>query len=142
MNIQRLADELEREEGFVPHAYADSEGYLTIGIGTLIDQRKGGGITKAEGRYLLMNRIGIAEVGLDRSIPWWRELCEARQHALLQMAFQIGLPGLLKFKRMLGALEVNEFDAAARHALDSLWAQQTPKRAERIARAMRTGNDT
>jgi lysozyme len=47
---------LEKEEGFVPHVYKDHLGYWTIGHGILVDERKGGGITIEESRYLLNNR--------------------------------------------------------------------------------------
>ncbi len=45
---QSITQQLRRDEGEVLHAYQDSLGYWTIGIGVLIDKRKGGGITKAE----------------------------------------------------------------------------------------------
>lgn len=139
MNLQRIAEDLEREEGFVPHAYQDSEGWWTIGIGTLIDERRGGGISKAEARYLLMNRIGTAEAGLDRNIPWWLSLSEPRQHALLQMAFQMGVAKLMGFRKMLKALHDADYATAADEMLRSRWAEQTPERAKRLARIMRTG---
>lgn len=139
MDIHRLAESLCQEEGFRPHAYKDSLGYWTIGYGTLIDERLGGGITEAEARYLLMNRIGAVEVALDRNLPWWRELSEARQQVLAQMCFQMGISRLLGFRKMLAALKAGDFEEAAQEMLDSRWAKQTPARAARLAAMMRKG---
>ena len=55
---------LKKEEGVVKHAYQDHLGYWTIGVGRLIDKRKGGGLSDEEIDYLLGNDIEkkIAEV--------------------------------------------------------------------------------
>ena len=53
MNIERLKSTLLKHEAEVSHAYEDSEGYLTVGVGRLIDKRKDGGISHTEAMYLL-----------------------------------------------------------------------------------------
>lgn len=135
MTYDRIAlqKELEAEEGFRAHAYTDSEGWLTIGIGRLCDERKGGGLTKEEAYYLLDHDIDKAEKQLDQYLGWWRGLSDKRQRALLQMVFQLGIGGVLKFSRMLGALQVGNWREAYNQALDSKWAEQTPARAKRVA---------
>jgi lysozyme len=45
------------DEDEVLHAYQDHLGFLTIGIGVLIDERKGDGIAQEESRYLFRNRL-------------------------------------------------------------------------------------
>lgn len=42
-----IKKQLIRDEGNVPYAYSDSLGYLTIGVGFLIDKRKGGRLPEA-----------------------------------------------------------------------------------------------
>ena len=130
MNLETL---LEQHEAFVPHAYQDSEGYWTIGIGRLIDQRKGGGITYEEAKYLLRNDIARKETELDAKIPWWRHESTVRQWAMLSLAFNLGVRGLLAFKKMLAAWEAKDYAEAAREALDSVWATQVKSRANYIA---------
>ncbi len=140
MNIQQLLKELEDEEGFKSHAYRDHLGFWTIGIGTLIDERKGGGITKEEALYLARNRIADRISELDRRIPWWRELSEARQRVLIQMAFQLGTEGLLKFRNMLAALKAGEWSKAREEAMRSDWARyDTPSRAWKLASILEKG---
>lgn len=76
------------------------------------------------------------------SIPWSVSLDEARLGALQAMAFTMGIGGLMGFRRMLTALEVFDYEAAAREVLDSAWATkagQDHARARRIAEQIRTG---
>ncbi len=132
--IDALTEDLKRDEGFVAHAYQDSEGYWTIGYGRLIDERLGGGITKLEAEVLLLNDVGNSLADLDRALPWWRGVSPAWQRGLGNMAFNLGLPRLLGFKKMLAALEAGDGALAADEAKDSKWArQQVGDRANRIA---------
>ena len=131
-----LIADLVRDEGLRLAPYKDSVGKLTIGIGRNLEDR---GISWAEAQFLLDNDIAIATADLDRNAPWWRNLSEGRQRALVNMAFNLGVPGLMRFEKMLSALERGEYDDAAREALDSRWARQVGARAQRIARLIRKG---
>jgi len=135
-----IVELLLEEERFVKHAYEDSLGYLTIGIGRLIDKRKGGGLSYEEGLYLLHNDIDEKEEELDHRLPWWRELDENRRTVILAMAFQMGVAGLLKFKQTLEAIRSCNWDEAGVRMRRSLWYRQTPSRAERMARVIETGS--
>lgn len=137
-HIRCVAD-LMREEGFKASAYQDHLGFWTIGYGVCIDERKGCGITQGEGATLLENRLELVRHKLDIAIPWWRELSPARCSALMSMAYQMGVTGLLNFKKMLGHMEAGRFEAAADEALNSTWAEQTPSRAYRVSQQIRTG---
>ncbi len=139
MNLHHVAETLAEDEGFKPHAYLDSQGYWTIGHGICIDKYLGCGITKEESRYLMVNRLGQAEVALDRNVPWWRSLSDARQEVLLNMAYNLGIKRLLNFEKMLAACQAGDFAKAAEEMLDSLWRKQVGQRAERLATMMREG---
>lgn len=133
-----LEELIERHEGFVPHAYQDSEGYWTVGIGIMIDERRGGGLSYGEAQFLLRNRLMRTKDELDQNIPWWRRLSHARRMALTDMAYNMGVPTLMKFKNMLAALENGEYTKARREALNSKWAKQVGPRAHTIARMLET----
>lgn len=139
----QMIDEITRllrgEEGEVLSEYKDHLGYSTIGIGRLIDKRKGGGITKEESAYLLANDIARFSKDLDDKLPWWKSLDEARRGVLLAMAFQMGMTALLGFKNTLEAIRTGQYDKAADGMLQSMWAKQTPERAKRASDQMRTG---
>lgn len=138
MNDEELKQQLLRHEGMVNHAYQDHLGFWTIGVGRLIDERRGGGISEAEALFLLDNDIEKIKRRLHciDGFFFWPPLV---QQALMNMAFQLGTDGLLKFRNMLAALSRHDFKAAAKEALDSKWAQQTPNRAHEIAEMIRKG---
>lgn len=130
---------LRAEEGEVLSEYKDHLGYSTIGIGRLIDKRKGGGITSEEAAYLLSNDIEKVTSQLDKRLSWWAKLDDARKGVLINMAFQMGVDGLLGFKNTLAMIKNGNYSGAATGMLNSLWAKQTPERAKRMSEQMRTG---
>jgi lysozyme len=136
-----IIEQLILHEGEVAHAYADSLGYLTIGVGRLIDKRRGGGLRPEEIRLLLANDIEAVRRGLDERLPWWRGLSEVRRKVLIDMAFNLGVEGLMKFRNTLAAVEAGDYARAADGMLASRWAGQVKARAERLAQMMRTGED-
>jgi lysozyme len=129
-----IADERE-----VLHAYQDHLGFWTIGVGILIDERKGGGITHEESRYLLRNRVRRKEAECESRFEWWHNIDDVRQGVILCMAFQLGTNGVANFKRMCAALRIRDYITASIEMLDSTWRKQTPERCERMAQIMRSG---
>lgn len=138
--IKELTAQLRRDEGEKLWAYKDHLGFLTIGIGRLIDKAKGGGITQGESTYLFENDINKITNALDARLPWWRKLDEARQGVLVAMAFQMGVDGLLAFHNTLEMVRTGNYEGAAKGMLNSLWAKQTPERALRLSNQMKDGN--
>lgn len=135
----KLTARLMIDEGVIPHAYQDHLGYWTIGVGRLIDKRKGGGLSRDEIQYLLNNDMREKEKAVLDNIPWAANLDDARFCVLVMMAFQLGIDGLLKFKNTLAKTRAGDYAGAADSMLKSLWAKQTPARAKRTAMMMRTG---
>ena len=141
---------LEYHEGFREKPYLCSEGKLTIGIGhntearpfteeekkAIGDWKKG--ITKNMAYMILRNDIEICLKDL-RKLGFWYYLDNERRYALLDVCFQLGYSGLCKFKNMLEAIRVKDYEKASKECLNSLYAKQTPKRAQRIAKLIRTG---
>lgn len=138
---KKLAADLRRDEGVVAHGYYDSLGYLTIGVGRLIDKRKGGKLSPDEIDLLLNNDIERKLPDLRAALPWTSELNEVRQRALANMAFQLGVAGLLQFHTTLRLLKEGKFNEAAVQMLKSAWATQTPERAKRMAKMIDLGVD-
>lgn len=140
LNLKLLEDDLVADEGLVLHAYQDHLGFWTIGVGTLIDKRKGGGITRAEAMMLLQNRLGTFFKEMDAKMPWWRSHPEPVQRALANMAYQMGVDGLVKFKTTLGLIQERKYREAADTAMRSLWAKQTPNRAKKVTDLIRSAS--
>jgi lysozyme len=135
----KAVEQIRRHEGEVLHAYQDHLGWWTIGVGRLIDKRKGGGITREESDYLLNNDVTTRLSELERRLPWFNELNDARKAVLLNMSFQMGVAGLMGFTKTLAHVKAGEYLLAADSMLQSKWANQTPRRANELADQMRYG---
>lgn len=137
-NIARimLQQRLKAEEGFRPFPYLDSVGTLTVGYGRNLVSR---GLTEEEALHLLDNDIYMAEDQIDSAMPWTRELDEVRKAILIDMCTNLGLRGLLKFKKTLQAVKEGRYQDAGVEMLDSLWAKQVGNRAAVLAKAMEGG---
>jgi lysozyme len=128
---------LKLHEGLRLKPYRDTVGKLTIGYGRNLTDR---GLTEAEAEFLLDNDIKSHSEELAKALPWLVNLDPARQAVLVDMAFNLGVPGLLKFKNTLRAVREGRFEDAAKGMLASKWARQVKGRAVRLAEAMKTGN--
>lgn len=123
------------EEGYRAKPYRCTSGALTIGIGYNLDA----GMPFDEAVLLMRHRIDKIRRALLERLEWFPKLNEARQAALLSMAYQMGLSGLLSFKRTLASMAAGDYEQASREMLESRWARQTPGRAQRTAYMMRYG---
>lgn len=154
---ERLREQLKRDEGLRLHAYRDSEGVLTIGYGHNLDADPALRdylartldcspdditISAESADRLLDTDIAVAEDAVRAALPWSRGLDARRCAVLFNMAFNLGIAGLLRFQRMRAALKLHDFDRAAEEMLDSRWATQVGERATRLARQMRDGEWT
>lgn len=148
--------ELRRDEGERLRAYRDSVGKWTIGVGRNLDDvgirpdeeahlgidtraAMANGITADQSAYLLDRDLDHVDAALDKHLPWWRRLDPVRQRVLVNMAFNMGIMGLLGFRNTLRMIEAGSYDLAASNMMASLWARQVKARASRLAVMMRTG---
>lgn len=152
MDKAKLVQELRDDEGEELRAYRDHLGFWTIGVGHLIDPargadpapfgvdlRNGAAITPEQSAELLAQDIDDKAAQLDKRLPWWRNLSDNRQRVLMNMAFQMGVDGLLAFKNTLAYVVQSDYRSAAAGMLASKWAAQTPNRAKRLADRMVAG---
>ena len=156
-NKDLLMEKLIAHEGLRLQVYKDSLGIATIGIGRNLEDRGitpeelewmdipnmdtiyQYGISEADAMYLAQNDVQIVEEELLRSHPCVENLDAVRQLVLVDMAFNMGVPRLGKFKKMWAAIHKNNFEEAAKEMLDSRWANQVKSRATKLAHAMHTG---
>lgn len=153
MNQDLFEQELIRDEALARRhpdkpgrvfPYHDSAGKSTIGVGRNLDDK---GISEDEAMLLLRNDIAEHLALLDRELPWWREMSEARQRVLANMAFNLGVGPtpeqpegkLLTFKNTLAAMQRGDYEAAANGMSASAWAKQVGLRATRLITMMREG---
>jgi len=132
--MSRAEDMLIEDEGMKLKPYNDTVGKLTIGVGRNLDDN---GISEDEALYLMHNDLDSLNAELIK-LEWYQELDEVREDVILNMAFNLGLPRLLGFKKMIKALKDKDYVKAAEEMLSSKWATQVKKRAFRLAEMMRT----
>lgn len=125
-----LLDSIAFSEGFRSEPYQDHLGNWTFGHGLTW-------ISEAESLAIVAKRIRQNHTSLCEAQGMFRHLSPAIQHVLIEMAFQMGVSGTLQFKKMWAALEQGENLLAADEMLDSMWAVQTPNRAQRLAAIVR-----
>lgn len=109
--------------------YKDTEGYDTIGYGHLVlnseREKFKDGITPMDADLLLAwdidrTKKDVQTLGLTLPKDW--------EDFMIIMVFQLGLSGTKKFRKMITALQKQDWKEAINQAKDSLWYRQTPNR--------------
>jgi lysozyme len=162
VNRTLLKTQLVRHEGLRLKPYRCTAGKLTIGVGRNLDdrglsdeeviaifgeplekrewlERIKRGITSPQAMLLLDNDIEAVVRELWDRLPWVANLSDARQRALVNMGFNLGVRGLLAFKRTLASIRRGDYAVAAAQMLESKWARQVGRRATELAQQMKEG---
>lgn len=127
-----LRDRIIEHEGDGSFAYQDPRGFWSIGYGFCIDQRAGTPIPQPVKDFWLNWKLADVDRQLDREIAWWRSRPEPVQDTLREITYQLGIGGLLGFKRMLAALQAGDYATAHQEAINSDWHKETPQRCETV----------
>lgn len=135
--LHTIEEQLKLHEDYRRYPYEDSTGHTTVGIGRNLNDK---GITPTEAMILLKNDLRPIKRELANH-EWYTKLSEVRRKVVLDMAFNLGIGGLFEFEKMIHAIKKDDYTQAALEMLDSLWADQVGKRAERLARMMKTNID-
>lgn len=146
--IQRLVV----NEGLKLKPYYCPAGHLTIGIGRNLEanpltaEEKAyighpvkEGITNDQAFYLCRNDLKKVRAALDRELPWWRDLNADRQFVMIDLCFNLGIRKLLQFQKTLSSIANGYYVKAGEQLMQSLYAKQVGKRAERNAKCIQTG---
>jgi lysozyme len=131
-----LKELLLKHEGFRQFPYRCTAGKLTIGIGRNLDAN---GVSLDEAYFLLGNDIRSNERELTKICPVYNKMNDARKVALLNMAYNLGVSKFMQFRKMLEALDKEDYNLAAKEALNSKWAKQIGHRANEIAYLIEEG---
>lgn len=124
-----LIEDIKQEEGFSGTVYKCTEGFDTVGYGSRMP------ITKEEAELLLEHRLKAMKAQLTIYL-YDLDIKPEAWDILFNLAYQLGVNGVLKFKKMIEALRVKDYKEASKQGLDSLWAKQTPQRANRLMKRM------
>ncbi|MEO6379091.1 MAG: glycoside hydrolase family protein [Caulobacteraceae bacterium] len=134
---------LRIDEGCRLRAYPDpltGASPWTIGYGhTGLDVHPALVWTQAQAEIVLEADLDRHCTELVRALPWLEQLDPVRAAVLINMAFNLGIPGLMAFRNTLAAVRNGAYARAANGMRASLWARQVRSRAERLACEMETG---
>jgi len=133
--IDNLIAKIEAEEGNESKMYVCPAGYLTIGAGINLDKQR---IPEPVARQWLLFILQDIETALNKH-KFMHGLDGARKIVVYDMAYQMGVSGVLAFERMIACIADHDYTQAAVELLDSKYARQTPSRANRNAEILRTG---
>ena len=138
---EELKEQIKEPEGFVPRTYKDSLGKRTIGFGHLCvepeqwdDDKE---YTREELERVFDNDFEEALKNAE-SLIGERSINFIAKQVIIEMVFQLGIGGVGKFKKMWSALDSEDYGEASFQMMDSLWAKQTPNRAEKLSQKMRS----
>ena len=134
--MSKLIETLRRHEGVKNTLYKCTSDKWTIGVGRNLEDV---GLSEEEIDMLLLNDIKRTKELMDDYIPWYNDLDEVRQEALINFVFNVGIGTTMKFKNAMAALEAHDYDTAAVEMLDSNWAKQVGSRAEEVTQMIKTG---
>jgi GH24 family phage-related lysozyme (muramidase) len=144
MNIERLREQLEIDEGVKYEIYKDHLGYPTFGIGHLIldsdaEHGQDTGTAVSEERVKEAFEADLVSVLSDCESLYgdFGDLPEDAQEIIANMIFNMGRPRLSKFKGMKRGVDARDWNAAADEMVDSAWYRQVPNRAKRLVERMR-----
>lgn len=133
----RGMDQLKKHEGFRSTIYRCTSGKLTIGYGFNLEDT---GMTEKEAGYLLSNKVREYKMKLFEKLTWIPEkLNLPRQWVLINMAFNLGVPGLLLWKNTLSLIKAGDYKKASKMMLRSKWAKQVGRRSKELSHQMESG---
>ena len=141
----RLKDEVSSDEGVVLEVYHDHLGYPTVGVGHLIknDDREYGegvGFKISQTRFdeLFYQDIRNVLNDCEGHLSEWTTYPDEVKLIVANMAFNLGITRLKKFKMMFSALNEGNWVEASVQGLDSKWAKQVYNRAHRLMDRLRS----
>ena len=132
--MNELLNRIKEHEGFRSRVYKCTEGYDTIGYGFAIkDLYLSGGVSE----LILKEKVTNLRLRMGKKISWFDEAPREVREVLLEMAYQMGVSGVSKFKNALKHMRNGEWNKAADEMLLSRWYKQTPKRAKELSEIIR-----
>ena len=135
MIYQSLIKRIKKNEGFSRKPYKDQLGFLTIGFGHLVLSNEkhllNKKINKKELEKIFINDFNKALNDYNIFLkPLSSNIKESE--LLIEMVFQIGIGGVLKFKRLLFNLNKGNKHLVCFEMMNSLWYKQTPHRVKNL----------
>ena len=128
--MKDLINRIKHHEGYRSRVYKCTEGYDTIGYGFAIKDLE---LDEDMAEEILLRKLEKLIKRVRSKFDWLDEVPREVQGVLVEMAYQMGLSNVSKFKKALHAMLMLQWKLAAKELLDSRWAKQTPNRAKELS---------
>lgn len=132
--MTRVEKLIAHHEGFRSKIYTDTTGNRTIGYGLNLEH-----MSEERAQAFLKFEVNRIREELPYRITSFNSLSGSRQDVLIDMAYNLGIEGLMKFRKFLSAVNEGNFNRASYEMQNSLWARQVGRRAETLAKMMVVG---
>ena len=135
MGYHNLKERIKSNEGFSSKPYKDQLGYLTIGYGHLILPNENILLKKQIHKKELEE---IFEKDFKKALSDFNNafkpftLNKKESELLIEMIFQLGIKGCLKFKNLIKNIKKGNKHLVCFDMMDSLWYKQTPNRVKNL----------
>jgi GH24 family phage-related lysozyme (muramidase) len=144
MDIEKLRQEIEADEGNVHEIYLDHLNLPTFGIGHLVrdtdpehGQPVGTPVSEERVNSCFDNDIQGTITDCKNLFDNFDDLPEEAQLILCNMMYNLGYTRLSKFSKLRGSISIMDFTESANQMYDSKWRTQVPNRAERLINRMK-----
>lgn len=134
-NIEKLINQLKRHEGLRIKPYKCTANKTSIGYGRNLDDN---GISIYEAEMLLQNDVNHILRQLE-TVIWYMLLDDVRKAVIVNMAYNMGIQGMLGFKKMIAAIQKQDWETAAKEMLDSDYGRELKTRATELSKQLETG---
>lgn len=131
--MTNVKDLIKLHEGSRNLMYKCTAGFNTIGIGHNLDTKP---ISDRAIDVIFEDDLAEFEESVIKNFPFYESLSEVRKAVILDMAFNLGIAGISKFKNFLAAVEMGDYITAGVEMLDSRWAAQVGQRSTRLSLMM------
>lgn len=129
-----VLDYIKKNEGLRLKPYVCPAGKLTIGYGHNLDNP----ISEEVAELILIDDLHVVLMDLVSIFP--NNIFSVNRYvALLDLMFNLGKSRFLTFKKMIRAINEEDWDKAADELLDSKYATQVGQRANNNANLLRKG---
>lgn len=152
MDNKEIYNMITLEEGIKDTVYICPAGARTVGIGHNLNAdpaihilhkqlKKGDKITKEQIQQLYDYDINKITKAIQKQIPYFTKLLEKYQYILINMTFQLGTNGIMKWPNLLTAMRTKDDNLIVNNLLSSKLYKQTPNRVNRMIKLIHNDID-
>ena len=141
-----LIQSIKINEGFRANIYQCTAGVDTVGYGFNVNYLEQDELALNNGvvepmtpevaHKILELKLKKLKIALIREFSWVEQKPVIVQEALLEMAYQLGIPKMKSFSQTLAYIKEDNYQQAATNLRKSKWAKQTPRRVNNLIKRL------